>query len=223
MEQQKQNLTAVSGTRRSMKELVERFNVKWILNNITGCHEWTACHLPNGYGAIQYEGKKLSAHRVSWQLHNGEIPEGMHVLHKCDNRRCVNPEHLFVGTHQDNMKDRSQKGRAARPPQGDKNWAAKLIGSTRTEAKSDWLNSSLIGQEVAKKFGMSAEGMTKAFGPRGRPKGENNQTAKLTSDDVKKIRERLAEKETIASIARDFGVAWPQIKRIKTGEGWSHV
>lgn len=214
---------AVSGTRRSMKELVGRFNLKWSLNLKTGCHEWIACLLPNGYGAIQFKGKKLSAHRVSWELHNGEIPKDMHVLHKCDNRRCVNPDHLFVGTHQDNMKDRNQKGRTASPPLGDENWSTKLIGILRISAKKDWLDSTQTGSEVAKKYGMTVEGMAKAFGPRGRPKGERNPTAKLTSADVKKIRESLDNNESIASIARDFGVAWPQIKRIKTGDGWKNV
>ena len=59
----------------------------------------------------RFNPKSIAAHRVSWMIHNGEIPEGMCVLHTCDNRRCTNPEHLFLGTNADNVSDREQKGR----------------------------------------------------------------------------------------------------------------
>ena len=66
-----------------------------------------------GYGIITYQRRAYKAHRVSWIVHRGEIPTGMQVLHRCDNRLCINPEHLFLGTHQENMKDRDCKGRGA--------------------------------------------------------------------------------------------------------------
>lgn len=91
---------------------LERFLEKVGATTPTGCIEWTAYRQPRGYGAISVGAKQELAHRVSWMLHNGPIPSGMHVLHKCDNQPCVNPEHLFIGTHADNMRDRSAKGRA---------------------------------------------------------------------------------------------------------------
>lgn len=80
-----------------------------------GCWEWTRYRLPNGYGRASAEGGGMDyAHRVSWRLHFGEIPSGLYVCHRCDNRSCVRPDHLFLGTHQDNMDDMKAKGRAGR-------------------------------------------------------------------------------------------------------------
>ena len=88
----------------------------------TKCHELRATLMPNGYGQIR-NGKTDYAHRVSWELTNGPIPKGMYVLHRCDNRKCVNPEHLFLGSFDDNMSDMVSKRRQAH---GIKNWHAKL-------------------------------------------------------------------------------------------------
>ena len=77
----------------------------------SGCWLWTGSCMANGYGQIGYKGKNAYAHRVSWILHIGPIEPGMHVLHRCDVKNCVNPNHLFVGTADDNMKDMISKGR----------------------------------------------------------------------------------------------------------------
>ena len=76
-----------------------------------GCWEWIGTITNEGYGVFGVEGGFSSAHRFSWKIHYGDIPDGLLVLHKCDNRKCVNPEHLFLGTHQDNMRDKIAKGR----------------------------------------------------------------------------------------------------------------
>lgn len=89
------------------------------------CWPWTATKLRTGYGTINTGDatRTALAHRVCWTLHHGAIPEGKHVLHTCDNPSCVNPRHLFLGTHQDNMRDKVAK---QRHPRGERQGSAKL-------------------------------------------------------------------------------------------------
>ena len=87
-----------------------RFNQYCEFNPGNGCIEWNG-NTRQGYGRFYLNGKWLTAHRVAWVMHNGPIPEGMLVLHKCDNSTCVNPEHLFIGTQRDNVLDMIKKKR----------------------------------------------------------------------------------------------------------------
>ena len=88
----------------------------------TGCWEWTGAMRRNGYGVIRVQGKMISTHRYSYEQHKSIIPSNLHVCHSCDNRKCVNPDHLFLGTRSDNMKDAYQKGRL-HIPDGTKKFA----------------------------------------------------------------------------------------------------
>ena len=95
---------------------MERFHNKYTIVSESGCWIWTAgLKVNNKYEqrpGFQIGKFFVAAHRVSWELHNGPIPEGMHVLHRCDVSLCVNPDHLYLGTHQDNMCDKKTRGRA---------------------------------------------------------------------------------------------------------------
>jgi hypothetical protein len=88
---------------------IDRFNIK-ILKTDT-CWEWTAVCDRYGYGIFRLDSKNAIASRISYSINKGD-PTGWQVLHTCDNRKCVNPSHLYLGTHQDNMKDKKERDRA---------------------------------------------------------------------------------------------------------------
>ena len=92
-----------------------------------GCWEWTRATNAPGYGSLQVFGRWHAAHRLSWEMSNGPIPPGAFVCHHCDNRRCVRPGHLFLGTPAQNSADAARKGRAFKKPMpGESNPRARL-------------------------------------------------------------------------------------------------
>ena len=115
---------------RRTKSLLERFWAK-VQKSDDGCWIWTASFGKAGYGAIN-SGRRptrmLSASRVMWEIAYGPIPEGLSVLHRCDVPRCVRPDHLFLGTQRDNIRDAMAKGRHVPPPRliGDENPSSKM-------------------------------------------------------------------------------------------------
>lgn len=89
----------------------ERFLSNYIPEPNSGCWLWTGCiYEGRGYGKCRWDTKNMSAHRASWIIHNGPIPDGMFVLHKCDTKICINPNHLYLGTQSQNMFDRYSRG-----------------------------------------------------------------------------------------------------------------
>lgn len=88
-----------------------------------GCWEWIAALYPTGYGMFSYKQRPMSAHRASYLMFVGNVPDGLYVLHRCDNRKCIRPSHLFLGTPKDNMDDMTAKGRRY---SGSKHHAAKI-------------------------------------------------------------------------------------------------
>ena len=92
------------------KTLAERFTSKIKIDSDSGCWLWMGSRR-GSYGIIWNNNTNISVHRASWNIHRGDIPRGMWVLHRCDTPLCVNPDHLFLGTHRDNMIDAAYKGR----------------------------------------------------------------------------------------------------------------
>jgi hypothetical protein len=119
------------------------------------CWEWTGARQTTGYGVTSLTGGRASgrigAHRLSYQMHCGEIPEGMVIMHSCDNPWCVNPDHLSVGTHAENTADMHTKGRANRPI-GSQSSVAKLTEEAVREIRA----SSLSQRKLAEKYGVGA-------------------------------------------------------------------
>lgn len=124
-----------------------------------GCWIWTAFRDKHGYGQIG-TGSKSShayAHRVSYEIEYGAIPYGKHVLHQCDNPSCVRPDHLFIGTHADNMADMTNKGRGkqiAAGRKGEENGNHRLTSDQVIEIKTG-LRNGLSGRGLARKYGVS--------------------------------------------------------------------
>lgn len=119
-----------------------------------GCWEWTASRLPRGYGRFSLGGKQVGAHRVSWELHHGAIPSGLAVLHRCDNPPCVRPDHLFLGTLVDNIRDMIRKGRD-RKARGIGNGRAKLTDEEVAAIRSE-VSGGRSQVSVARAFGVSS-------------------------------------------------------------------
>lgn len=115
------------------------------------CWEWTAGRMGRGYGAIKHGGRMRSAHRVMWELANGPIPKGLFVLHRCDNPLCVRPDHLFLGTQADNMRDCAVKGRTSR---NERHGRSKLLPDQVREIRARQSNGETHAS-IASRFGVS--------------------------------------------------------------------
>lgn len=126
------------------------------------CWPWTGCDM-RGYGVFHVGKKMYLATRVMWMLTNGEIGDGLFACHHCDNPPCVNPAHLFLGTHQDNMADRNRKGRAHRGPRanieniarGEAVYGAKLTPELVREIRAVYAAGGVTQRQLARRYGMA--------------------------------------------------------------------
>lgn len=129
------------------KPLSDRFWVKVNVGAPDECWRWLAYINRHGYGRFRHKGAQTNAQRVAYELKVGPVPQGMHVLHRCDNPACCNPAHLFLGTNSDNAADRHSKGRDAAM---EGNGRAKLTAAKAREIRS----SNLSIREAAMAFGV---------------------------------------------------------------------
>lgn len=133
-----------------MSELLKIFEKNTEKTN--GCWIWKGSTDNHGYGKIVYKGEFFKAHRLSYILHKGALPKwdghntGVCVLHKCDNPSCVNPDHLFLGSHAENMIDKTIKGRAIGARKGEKHHKAKLTREQVIEIRKDTRSNVIIGK-----------------------------------------------------------------------------
>lgn len=241
------------GTRTKLDTLPTRFWAK--VQKGDGCWEWQASRSASGYGQIFVGEKNIHAHRVSWMLTRGEIPKGLCVLHRCDNRGCVNPDHLFLGTKADNTADMMEKKRhnfVSRP--GENNGYAKLTDEQVQELRRRFFRGGISLTDLATDFGISdtmagfivrrlkwahlpvlPEEDAAATTPPPKPPrkathlppircGEQHANSKLTEEDVRTIRQRVATGGvSMYRLAKDYGVTLSLVSRIVRRIIWKHV
>jgi len=188
------------------------------------CWNWTAgtsgTSGPNGYGCF----RNLRAHKIALFLSKGEDAEGdIFVLHSCDNPLCCNPNHLRLGTHQDNMDDKTSRRRQSRKVTDDK-----VIEIRRRYDSGD------TGAEIADKFDLDyssvmgiIHGETAKFIPgiityNGNTGKRNGQT-KLTEDQVRLLRQRRIDGLTYTELSIEFSISRQQAHNIVSGKKWSHL
>jgi hypothetical protein len=144
-------LTAQERQRRSAARTMRRFWAKVDRREEDQCWRWVGSTSITGYGRLSFSGGCKQAHRVAWHLTHGPVPDGLCVLHRCDNPPCVNPAHLFLGTHLDNVRDCFAKGRG-RPPHSERHNKAKLTLAAVAVIRSSPHESS---QSLAHRFGVT--------------------------------------------------------------------
>jgi len=136
-----------------MKPISDAFAEKYEVDEVTGCWNWVASKMRTGYGQFNARnGRVVTAHRFSYEMHCGKIPDGLFVCHHCDNRACVNPDHLWLGTCAENLEDMRRKGRESNPGAiGEKNGSSKVTEKDVLEIRKGQMSLS----QAAKKFGIS--------------------------------------------------------------------
>lgn len=207
-----------------------------------GCWRFTANNTRRGYGRLGFNRKAWPAHRFSWFIHFGEIPDGMLVCHKCDNPPCVNPEHLFLGTHLDNAWDKIKKGRT-NMPKSVNHPHTKLTMVQAKEAIAMAMNGA-SNSKIAAAFGVSptivsdlVRGVTIPEAIASMPHAskcigvlratartaESNGRAKLTWEIVDSIRmERSSKGTSYRELARKYNVSDSNIWQIIKWHHWNN-
>jgi predicted DNA-binding protein YlxM (UPF0122 family) len=222
---------------RTRQPLEQRF---WkFVNKTDTCWLWTGATRGFGYGAINTggkNGKTEAAHRASWLIHFGDIPNDLCICHHCDNPLCVRPDHLFLGTRADNNHDMQNKGRASGGAQGEKHHQSKLTQEQVVEIRTAFHKHPAKLQEIANQYGVTLQTIQRliqgdswqsAGGPTNatnRRIGESNNHAVLTIQEVRAIRTEFATgKVSQKSLADKYHVSTQAIFNIVHRRTWKHI
>lgn len=183
------------------------------------CWIWTAAKKRRDYGGFVLHGKGRYAHRVSWQITYGDIPDGMNVLHHCDNPSCVNPNHLFLGNQSDNARDMVSKGRMnfqrhpETRPTGDRH-GSHTHPESRTYGER---NGAFTHPERIPRGDRNGARLH----PESYARGEKVHNAKLTNADVEYIRNSTGI--TQKDLGKKLGVDQSVISRVLNKLRWKHI
>lgn len=188
----------VAGEYFPLDDIGARFWLK--VKQTEGCWLWLGAKNPDGYGVFRIRNRGTSAHRIAYALKVGHIPPEVSVLHSCDNRSCVRPDHLFLGTQLDNINDMMKKGRDNKA-RGDRN-ASRLYPEKRPHAETHPFR----------------------LHPELHARGETSANAKLKEGQVIEIRRSWEARELSQhALARKYGVTLTTINRIIIGKAWRHL
>lgn len=213
-----------------------RFWAKVDVRGPDECWLWAGAKLTEGYGQFSSEGRVIRAHRYSYELHFGPIPDGMIVCHTCDRPPCVNPSHLWAGTDAENAADRSAKRRGAL---GEEQGHARLTNNQAREIVATCKRGYVKHEDLARKYGVSRSSISrivsgdswsavsgfngeKERSPGGR--GKHHAMAKLSEEEVLEIvRLYRLGGATHKGLGLRFGVSASQVGSIVRGEKWSRL
>lgn len=204
-----------------MEKLIARVKV-----DANGCFNWQGSIHRDGYGMTYWPPQKqtMQTHRASYLVFRGAVPKGMFVCHRCDNRRCINPAHLFLGTPKENIEDAFEKRRlccgesvnTACLKESDVVEIARLYGTGKTI------------RELCEIYGIANSSMVRIVNGKNwrhvdRPVFKVLPKRKLNEDSVAEIKRQLAGGARGADLARQYGVSDAMIGHIKVGRMWTHV
>lgn len=193
------------------------------------CWVWTAT-LSKGYGRFRNDGRYDRASRIAWYLTYGRIPDNFIVCHHCDNPSCVNPNHLFLGTHKDNAQDKVRKGRAQ--------WGEQAtLGKLNREQVFEIRNLYLQGvsqRELARRHGVTSKAIKKILtGEHWKNLADEDQwpnihrdykpNRQFTDDQIRDIRSQFSQGVTKTELAKRFKYSWRGIDFILKGKLYPHV
>ena len=202
-------------------------------NNPDDCWNWTGGITGAGYGAMMIDYKNVSAHRFSYELHFGPIPEGMFICHKCDNPSCSNPDHLFLGTPQDNVDDMISKDRQVitTPPtfHGEDHPNAVLTWDQVNEMRRLYATGKYPAYELAERYQVTKATVGyiihwQTWRKDDSPPPQYPGREKLTESDVRAIRSAYASGNVLQrELAEKYNVARSLISQVVNRNRWAHI
>ena len=225
-----------------MKEQIKKsLEGKYDINKETGCWEWKLSTAGKGYGQLRIRGLSeygAYAHRFSYLAYKGDIPKGMCVCHTCDNMKCINPEHLFLGDHKANLQDMKAKGRQLN---GERNTESKLT-EEQVNMIHDLSDKGVSSHLIAKIFGIgqmtawrimtgqrwehvyvNRYGTEKLEEARKTLAKVNAQKKRLTEQEVHTMFDMADAGKTSYAIGRELGFAQSTVSRVLNGKLWTGI